>query len=129
MTKRMMCFSSYLLIMLLSGSLGSPSVIRTRTLVESGETPAVLFSKSVSLKQMIIEISECQHGLETPIKVTVSPQELSTSNISGFFGSLQHELERFMCVGEARHVPFLIQSLHSASIFIFIEVKNFTGPI
>lgn len=75
MTKRMMFFLSYSRIMSLSGSLGSPSVIRTRTLVESGETPAVLFSKSFSLKQMIIENSEHQPGLETSTKWPCDQQD------------------------------------------------------
>lgn len=52
MTKRMMFWSSYLWIIPLSLSLGSPSVISTTTLVASGEAPAFGFFKMSSLKQM-----------------------------------------------------------------------------
>lgn len=51
MTKRIIFFLSYNLMMPSGGSLGSPSVIRTRTLVESADDPAALLSKSSFLKQ------------------------------------------------------------------------------
>lgn len=53
MTKRIMCFSSYVLMILyLSVSVGFPSVMSTRTLVASGEAPASGFPKISSLKQI-----------------------------------------------------------------------------